>query len=111
MRLKDSDLSTLCVEIAHQITRDINHPHAPLIVSLIEDIILNPNIVRSELANLIACELFWIHWISEIDDLDIAGCRSWIPTLPCQRIELLAVVRTSPFPREPLTLYAFVPSN
>ena len=111
MRLKDSDLSTLRVEIAHQITRNINHPHAAFIVGLIEDVVLNPNIVRPVLTDFIACKLFRVHWIGEIDDLDIAGCCSWISTLPRHWIELLAMVRTSPFPRESLTLYTFVSSN
>ena len=63
----------LLCEVAEQFTRHVNHAHAAVVVGLIQNVILDDDVVRAVVFEMIAANLLHVHRIGGVDDVHVAA--------------------------------------
>ena len=72
-RLEEGDLPALLVEVAAQFAGDIHHPQAAVVVTHIEDVVLDPEVVAAGFGNLITRHFPAFAGFVPFPDVDPAG--------------------------------------
>ena len=106
--LVDCDLAPLRVQVAHQFTRHVDEPHAALVVGLVEDVVLDPNVVRPVFRYFVTRHHFRLLRIGHIEDLDVPRRGPRVTTPSGFGIVGLSMIRPVPLPGEAATIHDLV---